>query len=329
MSNAETILGPVEGKVLSGEGLDRETALELGGLSQEEVPLVTRLASQVARKFEGNRFDLCSIVNARSGRCPEDCAFCAQSVHHHAEAPIYPMMGSDKILELAKRMESLGAHRFSIVTSGKGVPRNAEFASVLEAVKLIRADTSLKVCASTGVLNAEEGRSLKEAGVVRYHHNLEACRGFYPEICSSHSYEERASTVRTAREAGLEVCSGGIIGLGEGWEHRVDLALELAELGVDSVPLNILDPIPGTPLEAIEPLPLHEILLTIAMFRLVNPRTSLRLAGGREKHVGGERAKVFTAGLSGVMIGDLLTTRGADPKEDVRTLDDLGFVLTG
>jgi len=317
----------ISDRVRSDEGISVKDALALENLGIDMISHLAALANEIRARNFADSFDLCSIINARSGRCSENCSFCAQSSHHTTQSPIYDMKESEEVLENAVEMEKAGANRFSIVTSGKGVPKGEEMERFLATVRNIRKRTGLEICASLGVINHEEAKLIRNAGVVRYHHNLEACREFYPTICTTHGHAERVNAVKVAKSAGFEVCSGGIIGMGEKWKHRVMLAFELKKLGVDSIPLNILDPIPGTPLEDQKPLDFWEIIRTVAMFRLVNPEKELRVAGGRFKHIGTDRAVLFLSGLSGVMIGNLLTTRGMSPEDDIRTLKKLGFKL--
>ena len=241
-------------------------------------------ASEIREHFKGKSISLCAIINAKSGRCPENCAFCAQSAHHHTDAPVYPLVSAQEMIEEARRAKEEGAHMFGIVTSGTEIGGGEEWNEILRAVAGIR-DLNIKPCASLGMLNAAQARELKKAGLYRYHHNLETSRSFFHNICSTHDYDEDIDTVRAAHEAGLSACSGGIIGLGEQMEHRIEMALTLKDLGVDSIPVNILNPIPGTPLADAPALHPLEILMTVALFRFILPDKDIKLCGGKERNL--------------------------------------------
>lgn len=265
----------------------------------------------------GTAFSRCSIINARSGRCSENCAFCVQSAHFRTDAPVYPFKDTSEIVAAAREAKRIGAERFSIVTSGRGM-NAAEVEAVAAAVRAIRAEVDIEVCASLGILARAELETLREAGVSRYHHNLETSREFFPRVCTTHGFDERVATIEAARAAGLEVCSGGIFGLGESEDDRVSMALTLAELGVDSVPINILIPLPGTPLAGAPPLPRRDILRAVAIYRLLMPRIPIRFAGGREVFLDDYLALAFMAGADGLMIGGYLTQAGRSPEQDNR-----------
>ncbi|OAT85016.1 biotin synthase BioB [Desulfotomaculum copahuensis] len=314
----------IEAKVFSGEGLSREEILSLAGCAGEELVRVRALAGEVTRRFHGRRVDLCSIINARSGLCSEDCRFCAQSARYRTGAAVYPLIDAAAALAKARRMEAAGAGRFSLVTSGRGIT-GRDFETVLDVFRILHAETGLSLCASLGIIDGEQARQLKEAGVSTYHHNLETGRSFFPQICTTHSYDERVATIRAAQGAGLAVCSGGIIGMGESLAQRMEMALEIRKLGVNSVPLNVLNPIPGTPLANAKPLSPEEILKTIALFRLVLPRATVRLCGGREPGLGERQAEAFQYGINGLMVGNYLTTRGDGMERDLAMLAAAGL----
>lgn len=312
-------------RILSGEEIAPPEALAWGGLDGEELWELLWAAGWLTRHFHGRQVDLCSIINAKSGRCSEDCAFCAQSGHHRTGAPVYPLLSREEILQRALEMEAAGARRFSLVTSGRGA-LSGDFEKILGIFETLREKTGLSLCTSLGLVDFQKAARLKEAGVSTYHHNLETSRSYYHRICTTHSFGDRVETVRAVQEAGLEVCSGGIIGLGEGWEHRVEMAFQLKELGVWSVPLNILTPIEGTPLWGSPvPAPL-EVLKTAAMFRLVLPRTVIRLAGGREAALRDLQSAALLGGVNGLMVGNYLTTGGRQVEDDLRMIRDLGLV---
>jgi biotin synthase len=281
-----------------------------------------REGTSLRERYFGKRVMLCSIVNAKSGRCSEDCAFCAQSGRHRAQIEVYPLLEPERILEEAKKASLMGARRFSIVTSGRALSQR-DFDKVLKAIELIRKETDLLVCSSLGFLDLKRAKALKEAGLSRYHHNLETSPSYFPKICTTHSIQEKIETILCAKEAGLSVCSGGIIGLGEGREERLELALKLRELEVDSVALNYFHPIPGTKLENQNSLTPMEFLRTVTLFRLILPCKEIRLTGGRAYGLRDLQPLGILCGANGLMIGNYLTTRGRPYEMDLRMLSDL------
>jgi len=307
--------------VINGGEVDRQTALHLAEVVDRHE--LWSGADRVRQHFHGSYFSLCSIINARSGRCSEDCRFCAQSARHQSKIDEYEIIETEQALALAEENDRFGVHRLSLVTSGRSV--SDELLGRLENIyRKINQTTLLKLCGSMGMLTPEKALRLKNMGVIRYHCNLEACRNFFPRVCTTHTWEEKVETLRMAREAGLSICSGGIIGMGETMADRIDLALELHELGVDSIPINILTPIPGTPLGDLKPLPIEEVLTTIALFRLINPTVIIRIAGGRQQ-LGEDQYRCFTAGANGAMVGNYLTTCGKDIEDDLRNFTTMGF----
>jgi biotin synthase len=314
-------------KVLAGCEITYEEALALTKVDESEVPLLCGFAHKIRDVFMGDTIDLCAIVNGRSGRCSEDCKFCAQSAHHDTKIDIYPLLDEEQLLAAARKMENEGANRFSIVTSGRGTERDSEFPLIVKAIKRINDETGLKTCVSLGTVSAEHALVLKEAGVSRYHHNLETAASFYAQICSTHGYEERLDTIRHCKQAGLEVCVGGIFGLGETAAQRVEFAFTLKDIGVDSVPINILNPIPGTPLENAERLSVLEILKAVAIYRFILPKVNIRFCGGREVNLGEFQAMGLLAGANGLMIGNYLTTAGRDAAMDRQMVRAAGLKL--
>lgn len=309
-------------RIKSGGEVTFNEALALGELTGEQLHELFLAALLVTRHRHGRRVDLCSIMNVKSGRCTEDCIFCAQSGRYHTEVNEYPLLSEKEILEQALSMEAAGTRRFSLVTSGKGIA-GRDFENILAIFRTLKEKTNLHLCASLGLINQAQAMRLKAAGVARYHHNLETCRSFYPQICATHSFQARVKTIRAVAEAGLDICAGGIIGLGESWRQRVEIAFELKALRVASVPLNILTPIKGTPLWGSPvPKPL-EVLQTLAMFRLVLPGAVIRLAGGREAALRDLQAVALLAGANGLMVGNYLTTGGRSARDDLRLLSDL------
>ncbi len=274
------------------------------------------LANQMKIRHRGTSFSLCTIMNVRSGACTEDCAFCAQSSKYKTDTPVYPYRNVDEVLEQAKAAREAGATRFSLVASGRG-PNEREVEYVAECISAIMEKVDINVCASLGIMDRNGLRRLMEAGLTRYHHNLETSRNFFPQVVTTHSFDERIKTIKTAQDLGLEVCSGGIIGLGESWQDRLDMAAELRELRVHSVPLNFLVPIPGTPLEMALPIPVWEIIKTICLFRIMLPHIPLRLAGGREYALKDMQGMAFWAGADAMLIGGYLTVRGRAVAQDL------------
>lgn len=263
-------------------------------------------ADRIRAYFIGDKVDLCSIINGRSGRCPEDCKYCAQSAHHHTNCEIYDFLPEETILEACKMNESEGVDRFSIVTSGRALT-GEEFDKAIHAYETMHRECKIDLCASMGFLNEEQLHRLHEAGVTSYHHNIETSRRNFPNICTTHTYDQKIETLKKVKAEGMCACSGGIIGMGETWEDRLDMAVSLAELGIDSIPINALMPIKGTPLENLPQLTEDEILRTIAFFRYINPEANIRLAAGRALLTNdGEIA--FQSGASATITGNMLTT---------------------
>jgi biotin synthase len=312
-------------KVLSGEALTKKEARRIAHLEKaEDIRQLLFWADQVRDQYKGNTVDLCAIINAKSGRCSEDCTFCAQSSHYSAGIKKYPLLGESDLLEAASRARSLGAGRFSLVTSGRSLLSLKELDRICRVISGL-AKEKISPCASLGLLTPDLARVLKKAGLVRYHHNLETGPRHYPSICTTHSFSDRLATLRIAREAGFSLCSGGIFGLGETLDDRVEMAFILKKMKVDSVPLNFLNPIPGTPLASQPPLSPLEILKSIALFRLILPEADIRSCGGREKGLRTLQPMMYLAGCNGTMIGNYLTTEGRNPEADIQEIFDLGL----
>lgn len=319
--------------IIAGKRIGKEEAIALTQIEGEEnILLLCEAADKVRQACCGNTVDLCSIVNIKSGSCSENCGFCAQSAHHPGkDSPIYGLKSTEEILAQAKSAEAAGAKRFCLVSQGRGIkynsPKSVEFEEILETVRRIIAETNIKPCCALGEVTPEQAQELKEAGVTRYNHNLEASENFFPEIVTTHTWRDRVETIKNIKAAGIQACTGGIMGLGESWEDRVDLALALRELEVESVPLNLLTPRPGTPLDDRPKLDVYEALKAIAIFRLILPQQILRYAGGREAVMGELQALGFQAGMNAMLIGHYLTTLGQPPEQDHAMLESLG--LTG
>ena len=308
--------------------LHRDEALALAHLPLDDLPALIALAHRVRLAWCGAEVELESLINAKSGACAEDCAFCSQSAHFDTGVDVYPFLDLDEVLAAARSTAEAGATQFCIVVAVRG-PSERLLAKVLEAVRAVRAETGLEVATSLGLLEPGQAERLAGAGVRRYNHNLEACRAVFGSICTTHSYDDRVTTARRAAAAGMELCCGGILGMGETLEQRVDFAFELAALDPVEVPLNFLDPRPGTPLGDRPLLAPREALQAVALFRLILPGAWIRLAGGREKVLGELQAMGLYAGANALIVGNYLTTLGRAPAEDVALLESLGMPVAG
>ena len=315
----------VRSEVLGGGEIRYEDALALTQTPFSFIPYLAAAANEVRQKFAGNQIESCALSNIKSGNCSEDCKFCAQSGHYKTDSPAYPQIGVDEIVAQAKNAEAMGASEFCMVSSGWGATNEKEFAVVLEAVRRIKAETNLFVDCSLGFLTGEQLTRLKDAGLFRNNHNLEASKGYFEKICTTHTHEQRMDHVEMVRHYGIHPCSGGILGMGESAKDRIDLAFELKKLKADCVPINILNPRPGTPLGDVRPLEPMEIIKYIALFRLILPSSTIKIAGGREVNLRDLQATAMQAGANGLILGNYLTTMGRNPARDIEMLKDLGF----
>lgn len=311
----------LEQKVLDGGRITQSEALLLSEAIDKEA--LYAAAGRIREYFLGKKIDLCAIVNARSGQCTENCKWCAQSSHYPTSVDTYEIINSEEALQQARTCEKAGVKKFSLVTSGRSIQNNP-LSSLCALYQKIGRETNLEFCASMGLLSREKLRKLKQAGVTRYHCNLETAPSYFSDLCTTHTIEEKMETLKTAREEGMSLCSGGIIGMGETMAQRIELAFTLRDLAVDSIPLNILNPISGTPLENEARLSDEEILKTIAIFRFIHPKSHLRFAGGRTLILG-IQDKALSAGISAALVGDLLTTVGVGLKEDIAHFKALGY----
>lgn len=308
--------------ILAGDSISKTEALALVDAPLEELCCA---ANDIREHCCGNRFDLCTIINAKSGRCSENCAFCAQSAHYHTAAEVYPLRTVEAMTAQAQADAEAGTLRFSMVTSGRFLTMD-EVEQVCAAARQIRAATNVSVCVSAGLVDEADFEKLKTAGVTRIHCNLETSRNYFSHICTTHTYDDKIKVLQAAQEVGLEVCSGGIVGMGESFEDRIDMAFTLRDLGVKSVPVNMLNPIAGTPLEHQVPLSIDEMRRVVAIFRFILPDAEIRLAGGRglmQDH----GAACFTSGANAAISGDMLTTAGYSLETDHALLADLGYVV--
>ncbi len=329
MKGGDALVSELLDRVFAGGRITEDEALRLIHLEGDELFDLLHAANRIRAGFKGNRVNLCSIINAKSGLCPEDCSFCAQSARFETKAPVFDMVDPDRIVEAARRAREMRSREFSIVTSGRSVEDGGELERLCSALERIRDEGGIERCASLGIMSRESLLRLKEAGLQSFHHNLETARSFFPEICTTHDYEEDVETVRTAKELGFEVCCGGIFGLGESLEQRVELAMTLRELDVDSIPLNFLNPIEGTAMEGRPTVPPLEALKTIAVYRFVLPEKDIIVSGGREVTFRDLQPMIFMAGANGTLIGNYLTTKGSEPERVLRMIEDLGLEPAG
>lgn len=306
----------------TGEGASGEEALRLIGA--EDLDALCDAADRICRAFHPRRVDSCSIVNARSGMCGEDCKWCAQTRRHNSKCETYNFLDEEKTLDAAAANERHGIRRFSLVTSGRAVA-DRDLDRFCGIYRRLGESTDLYLCASMGLLSEDQLRRLKDAGVRRYHCNMETSRRMWPALCTTHTQEEKMRTIEAARRVGMEICSGGIIGMGETAEDRVDFALMLRDMGVDSVPMNILNPIKGTPLEDTPLIPEEDIVRCAAVWRFILPKQTIRFAGGRNRLSEKNMRRILTGGVNGALMGDMLTTVGNGVEDDKRMYRSLGL----
>lgn len=310
----------LKARVLADGQISQDEALALAETAEKET--LYAAADQIRAHFIGNGIDLCSIMNAQSGRCSEDCKWCSQSRHFKTGVAEYKLVSVEEGLKLALENRSQGVGRFSLVTSGRALKPK----QVLEACKIYEAigkHSDIALCASMGLLRKPELQKLKDAGVGRYHCNIETAPSHFPSLCTTHTFEEKQRTIREAQELGMKICSGGIFGMGETMAQRIEMAFALREMAIDSIPINVLHPIEGTPLQGSAPLSDDEILVSIALFRFINPKAHLRFAGGRNliAHI---QEKALSAGVSAALVGDYLTTLGASIEQDKAMFQRIG-----
>lgn len=316
------MINKLKDKILSGYNITYNEALSL-----IETPLneLLEAADEIRKHFCSNIFDICSIINAKSGKCSENCKFCAQSAHYKTNISEYPLLDKEKIVENALYMAEKGVLRFSIVTSGKALTDN-DVEILADTIKEIKSKSNISICASLGLLTDENFKKLKDAGLERVHNNLETSENFFSSVCTTHTFDDKINALKAALQSGLSVCSGGIIGLGESMQDRIDLAFSLKELGIKSVPLNILSPVKGTPYENNKPLSEEEILKTISIFRFILPNAFIRLAGGRAL-LSDKGKKAFLSGANAAITGDMLTTYGISVDTDMQIIKETGYIV--
>ncbi|MFH2000418.1 MAG: biotin synthase BioB [Planctomycetota bacterium] len=307
--------------------IDSGEALELLAAEGADFYALMARAGSCRERIKGRKIHFCGIINAKSGRCSENCAFCSQSSHYKTGAPVFPLVSAEAMLERAREVGAMGARAFSIVTSGTTLRADQEIAEVCNVIRRLREEGRIMRCASLGTMTEEVLARLKEAGLTHYHHNLETARSFFPQICTTHEYDDDLRTIKAAKGLGISVCCGGIFGMGETAGQRVELAETLRELDVDSIPLNFLNPIPGTPLEGGRRITPQECLKAIAVYRLMMPQKDIYICGGREVGLRDLHSWIFMAGANGIMVGNYLTTAGRDIDSDRRMIEDQGFEL--
>lgn len=323
LSVTEEEIAAIRDRILkTGEGISRDEADRLA--TGAELDALCDAADAVSRSFNGTVVDSCSIVNARSGMCGEDCKWCAQSRHYTTNCETYNFLDEEETMRAARLNEKEGIRRFSLVTSGRAVSK-CDMEAFCKIIRRLKKETDLYICASMGLIDKEGMEMLKKAGVERYHCNMETSSKFFPKLCSTHTPEDKHKTIRAAREAGLDVCSGGIIGMGETMADRLDFAFELRDLDVDSVPVNILNPIPGTPLGNTPLISEEEVIRTVALFRLIMPRKAIRFAGGRMRLSPESMLRIMKGGMNGVLMGDMLTTVSNSIADDRRLFAEAGL----
>jgi len=308
-------------RILDGADLSFAEAETVAQLDEETLPDLFYVAARVRFAFFGRSVRFCAILNAKSGRCSEDCKFCAQSLRYRAAPAEYPLVDVETILRAGREAKRIGAHSFGVVTSGHKVSAS-EVDAICEAVRALRSD-GIEACASLGAMGPDAVDKLVQSGLVRYNHNLESSARHFPQLCTTHTYDDRVTAVATLKGSGLKVCCGGIFGVGESWRDRIDLAFALRELDVDTIPLNFLHPVPGTPLADSQPLAPLEILKIIALFRLIHPRREIKVAGGRERNLRDLQSWMFHVGATSAIIGDYLTTHGRSAQDDLQMIRDL------
>jgi biotin synthase len=325
------VIDSLKNKILSGYSITKEEALQLVQIQPSAFSLqpffdLFSAANRIRETLRGDSIDLCSIVNAKSGACPEDCSYCAQSSKSKTDIPVYPLVKKDVVINKAKEAKDAGVRRFCIVTSGRKIGKTElkEIASMIEDMRNI----GLLPCATLGLMGSEELSFLKQSGLERYHHNLETSERFFPEICRTHTYDDKLKTIDAAKSAGLSICSGGIFGMGETWQDRIDMAFAVKELNVDSVPINFLIPVKGTSMEQKDFLHPFEALKIISLYRFILPEKEIRVCGGRMQILGEFNSMVFMAGADALLTGNYLTTTGRTFKDDLRLIKQYGLKIT-
>ncbi len=322
MQGDTILLECLKEEILMGKEINREEAILL---SKEPLEELCHAANEVREHFCGNAFDMCTIVNGKSGKCSENCKYCAQSAWYATGADEYPLMGTEELIKHAQYNQDRGVLRYSIVTSGKRLS-SSDVDRVCQSVKELKKKVNINVCASFGLLDTEDFEKMKDAGVTRVHNNLETSERYFSQVCTTHTYQNKVDVIRKAQAAGLKVCSGGIMGMGETMEDRIDMALYIRSLGVKSIPVNFLNPIEGTPFASLVVLSEEEMRRIVALFRMIIPNAAIRLAGGRGLMKDKGRA-CFQSGANAAISGDMLTTAGITIEKDRAMVQELGYFI--
>lgn len=325
MSKVIDFINKIVDKILSGKNLNLEDAHKLKSVKEDNIYSLFTAAYKIRKRFRKDKVELCAIMNARSGACTEDCAFCSQSGFHTTRVPVYPLLEEKEIYNRAKRAQEMGAGYFCIVTSGRKVNGKKDFLKICRVISKIRSKLRLHVDGSLGELDFTEARALKDAGLFRYNHNLETAQSFYPAVCTTHTFIDRLRTIENVKRARLELCCGAIFGMGETWKQRLELFFALRDIHPECIPVNFFNPIPGTKLERKNPLTPLEFLKIVAILRFLFPRQEIKVCGGREANLRSLQPFLFLAGSDSIIIGDYLTTKGNPPQDDLRMIRDLGL----
>lgn len=314
----------IKDNIINGGSITYEEACALANIGYDKIFELISCSNEIRQHFMGDKVDLCSILNVKSGLCSEDCRYCAQSIYYSTNINQYSLLREDSILKKALEIQSTGVKRISLVTSGRTLS-DKDFKSILKIYRRLKKELKIDLCASHGLLNYEQAVLLKEAGVSTYHHNLETSEDFFQSICTTHTYYDRVNTIKAVQKAGLKVCCGGILSLGESMEQRIKLGFAIKGLNIYSIPLNVLSPIKGTPLENQVMENPMEIIKTIAIFRFILPNAYIRYAGGRQKGLRSLLPLGYAAGINSCLVGNYLTTSGKDVDEDIQVIKDMGL----
>ncbi len=318
-----TVIAGFIDKVISGQELSREELSTLVNAEGADIFELFSAASAIREKFKGNGVELCSIVNAKSGECPEDCSYCAQSAYYITDSPVFSLVKEDIVMERVNEAKEAGVKRFCIVTGGRKV-EGTDLREIGRMIGKIR-ETGLLPCATLGLMNKDELSFLKDSGLERYHHNIETSERFFPEVCTTHTYKDKLNTIDAVKSLGISLCSGGIFGIGEEWQDRIEMALALKGINPDSVPINFLIAVQGTPLADLDSLPPFEALKIISIYRFILPEKEIRVCGGRRQTLREFNSMVFMAGADSLLTGNYLTTMGVTYEDDLRLIRDYGL----
>jgi len=320
----QTFIIQCKKKVLSGQKITADEAVSLINISDEALQFLSDTANEITRAFSGNKVDVETLINAKKGTCPEDCTFCSQSGFYKTGIDTYKLLPAETIVDNARKAKDSGAKSFCLVCAWRG-PTERDFEEICKIIEKVNSEVNIEVNCSLGFITDNMAKYLKKLDVKRYNHNLETARSFFSKICTTHTYQDRIDTAQIVKENGLELCCGGILGMGESRMQRLEFGLDLAKLDPEECPINILVPQKGTPLELQPKLPIGEILRTVAVFRFLMPKTILKIAGGREVHLANDQEKVLLGGANGIITGGYLTISGNTPQEDFQMISKIGL----